>query len=418
MEYEIIVGLEVHVELSTKSKIYCSCTTDFGGEPNTHICPVCTGMPGVLPVLNKKVVEYAVKTGLATNCSIAKYSKQDRKNYFYPDLPKAYQISQYDLPLCRDGYIDIEVEGRTKRIGITRIHIEEDAGKLVHDQNETGTLIDYNRCGVPLIEIVTEPDMRSAQEARAFVESLRNILRYIDVSDCKMQEGSLRVDVNLSVRPKGQKEFGTRTEMKNLNSIRSMVGHRIDDGETLKGILKAIEALADPEVFKSKYKVGDDKGVLLFAVGDGNHSLASAKVHWENVKKSLSEAEVEDHPARFALVEVVNVHDDGIVFEPIHRVLFNIEPESVLNALQDFFGSSCCSLEKFDSLESVNKRLSELKREEAVHSFGFVTDRSFGVFTVQNPNTTLRLQHSRVFSITISESRRKRKWTTYTVKTW
>jgi len=216
MEYEIIVGLEVHVELSTKSKIYCSCTTDFGGEPNTHICPVCTGMPGVLPVLNKKVVEYAVKTGLATNCSIAKYSKQDRKNYFYPDLPKAYQISQYDLPLCRDGYIDIEVEGRTKRIGITRIHIEEDAGKLVHDQNETGTLIDYNRCGVPLIEIVTEPDMRSAQEARAFVESLRNILRYIDVSDCKMQEGSLRVDVNLSVRPKGQKEFGTRTEMKNL----------------------------------------------------------------------------------------------------------------------------------------------------------------------------------------------------------
>lgn len=223
MEYEIIVGLEVHVELSTKSKIYCSCTTDFGGEPNTHICPVCTGMPGVLPVLNKKVVEYAVKTGLATNCSIAKYSKQDRKNYFYPDLPKAYQISQYDLPLCRDGYIDIEVEGRTKRIGITRIHIEEDAGKLVHDQNETGTLIDYNRCGVPLIEIVTEPDMRSAQETRAFVESLRNILRYIDVSDCKMQEGSLRVDVNLSVRPKGQKEFGTRTEMKNLNSIRSMV---------------------------------------------------------------------------------------------------------------------------------------------------------------------------------------------------
>lgn len=161
-------------------------------------------------------------------------------------------------------------------------------------------------------------------------------------------------------------------------------GYRIDDGETLKGILKAIEALADPEVFKSKYKVGDDKGVLLFAVGDGNHSLASAKVHWENVKKSLSEAEVEDHPARFALVEVVNVHDDGIVFEPIHRVLFNIEPESVLNALQDFFGSSCCSLEKFDSLESVNKRLSELKREEAVHSFGFVTDRSFGVFTVQN----------------------------------
>ncbi|GAE87456.1 Asp-tRNA(Asn)/Glu-tRNA(Gln) amidotransferase subunit GatB [Acetivibrio straminisolvens] len=223
MEYEIIIGLEVHVELSTKSKIYCSCTTDFGGEANTHICPICTGMPGVLPVLNKKVVEYAVKAGLAANCSIAEYSKQDRKNYFYPDLPKAYQISQYDLPLCQNGYIDIEVEGGAKRIGITRIHIEEDAGKLMHDENETDTLIDYNRCGVPLIEIVTEPDMRSAQEARAFVESLRNILQYIDISDCKMQEGSLRVDVNLSVRPKGQKEFGTRTEMKNLNSLRSIV---------------------------------------------------------------------------------------------------------------------------------------------------------------------------------------------------
>ncbi|HOM01259.1 MAG TPA: Asp-tRNA(Asn)/Glu-tRNA(Gln) amidotransferase subunit GatB [Acetivibrio sp.] len=234
MEYEIIVGLEVHVELSTKSKIYCSCTTDFGGEANTYICPVCTGMPGVLPVLNKKVVEYAVRAGLATNCSIAEYSKQDRKNYFYPDLPKAYQISQYDLPLCQNGYIDIEAEGGTKRIGITRIHIEEDAGKLMHDEHETGTLIDYNRCGVPLIEVVTGPDMRSAQEAKAFVESLRNILQYIDVSDCKMQEGSLRVDVNLSVRPKGQKELGTRTEMKNLNSIRSMV--RAIEGEAKRQI--------------------------------------------------------------------------------------------------------------------------------------------------------------------------------------
>ncbi len=223
MEYEMIIGLEVHVELSTKSKIYCSCTTDFGGDANTHTCPICTGMPGVLPILNKKVVEYAVKTGLATNCTIAEYSKQDRKNYFYPDLPKAYQISQYDLPICQNGYIDIEVEGKTKRIGITRIHIEEDAGKLMHDEHEIGTLIDYNRCGVPLIEIVTEPDMQSAQEAKAFVESLRAILQYIDVSDCKMQEGSLRVDVNLSVRPKGQKEFGTRTEMKNLNSLRSIV---------------------------------------------------------------------------------------------------------------------------------------------------------------------------------------------------
>ncbi|MCX7923804.1 MAG: Asp-tRNA(Asn)/Glu-tRNA(Gln) amidotransferase subunit GatB [Clostridia bacterium] len=228
MEYEIVIGLEVHSELSTKSKIYCTCTTEFGGEVNTHCCPICTGMPGVLPVLNEKVVEYAVKAGLATNCTIAEYSKQDRKNYFYPDLPKAYQTSQYDLPICKNGYIDIEVNGETKRIGLTRIHIEEDAGKLMHDEWDTGSLVDYNRCGVPLIEIVSEPDIRSAEEAKVFLENLKAILQYIDVSDCKMQEGSLRADVNLSVRPKGQKEFGTRTEMKNLNSFR--------------GIIRAIEA--------------------------------------------------------------------------------------------------------------------------------------------------------------------------------
>jgi len=223
MDYEIVIGLEVHAELSTKSKIYCACTTEFGGEPNTHCCPICTGMPGVLPVLNRKAVEYAIRAGLATNCTIAGYSKQDRKNYFYPDLPKAYQISQYDLPLCRDGSVEIEADGTTKRIGITRIHIEEDAGKLTHDEWGTGSLVDYNRCGVPLIEIVSEPDMRSPEEARAFLESLKSILEYIEVSDCKMQEGSLRADVNLSVRPRGQKEFGTRTEMKNLNSFRSVL---------------------------------------------------------------------------------------------------------------------------------------------------------------------------------------------------
>ena len=234
MEYEIVIGLEVHSELATKSKIYCSCTTEFGGEPNTHCCPICTGMPGVLPVLNKNVVEYAVRAGLATNCTIADFSKQDRKNYFYPDLPKAYQTSQYDLPLCQNGHIDIEVDGEQKRIGITRIHIEEDAGKLMHDEWETGTLVDYNRCGVPLIEIVSEPDMRSAEEAKAFLEKLKAILEYTEVSDCKMQEGSLRADVNLSVRPKGQKEFGTRTEMKNLNSFR--------------GIIRAIEAEAQRQI--------------------------------------------------------------------------------------------------------------------------------------------------------------------------
>ncbi len=222
MEYEIIMGLEIHAELNTKSKIFCSCTTEFGGEPNTHCCPICTGMPGVLPVLNKNVVEYAVKAGLAMNCSISRFSKQDRKNYFYPDLPKAYQVSQFDLPLCIGGYVPIEVEGVRKNIGITRIHIEEDAGKLMHDEWETGSLVDYNRCGVPLIEIVSEPDMRTPEEAKAFVESVKAILEYLDVSDCKMQEGSLRADVNLSVRPVGREKFGTRTEMKNLNSFRSI----------------------------------------------------------------------------------------------------------------------------------------------------------------------------------------------------
>lgn len=223
MEYEIVIGLEVHAELSTKSKIYCSCSTEFGGEPNTHCCPICIGMPGVLPVLNKSVVEYAIKAGLATNCNIARYSKQDRKNYFYPDLPKAYQISQLYNPLCTDGYVTIEVEGKTKKIGIKEIHIEEDAGKLLHDQWETGSLVDYNRCGVPLIEIVSYPDMSSAEEARAYLENLKNILEYTGVSDCKMQEGSLRADVNLSVRPVGSKELGTRTEMKNLNSFRAII---------------------------------------------------------------------------------------------------------------------------------------------------------------------------------------------------
>lgn len=216
-DYEIVIGLEVHSELKTKTKIYCDCTTEFGGEPNTHCCPICTGMPGTLPVLNGKVVDYAIKAGLATNCKINQFSKQDRKNYFYPDLPKAYQTSQYDLPLCYEGFVDIEMNDEMKRIGITRIHIEEDAGKLNHEAG--GTLVDYNRCGVPLIEIVTEPDLRSPEEVRQFMQKLRTILLYTDVSDCKMNEGSLRCDVNLSVRKKGQSEFGTRTEMKNINSF-------------------------------------------------------------------------------------------------------------------------------------------------------------------------------------------------------
>ena len=222
MEYEVVIGLEVHAELSTKTKIYCGCSTEFGSAPNTHCCPVCTGMPGALPVLNEKVVEYAVRAGLATNCEIARESKQDRKNYFYPDLPKAYQISQFDLPLCEHGHVDVGVDGKKKDIGITRIHIEEDAGKLVHDNYTGGTLVDLNRAGVPLIEIVSEPDMRSAEEAVAYVERLKGILEYIGVSDCKMQEGSLRADVNLSLRPVGSEKFGTRTETKNLNSFRAI----------------------------------------------------------------------------------------------------------------------------------------------------------------------------------------------------
>lgn len=221
-DYEMVIGLEVHVELKTNSKIFCSCSTAYGAEPNTQTCPVCMGLPGVLPVLNGKVVEYAVKAGLATNCTIAHYSKQDRKNYFYPDLPKAYQISQYDLPLCEHGYIAIETSEGSKKIGITRIHIEEDAGKLIHDDSY-GTMIDCNRCGVPLIEIVSEPDIRSAEEANAYLEKLRAIILYTGISDCKQNEGSFRCDVNLSIRKKGETAFGTRTEMKNINSSHFVV---------------------------------------------------------------------------------------------------------------------------------------------------------------------------------------------------
>lgn len=224
-DYEAVIGLEVHTELKTESKIFCSCPTKFGAEPNTQICPICAGMPGVLPVLNQKVVEYAIKTGLALNCEIAEFSKYDRKNYFYPDLPKAYQISQYDLPICRHGYLEIEMEGQKKRVGINRVHMEEDAGKLVHQGTITTTpysLVDINRSGVPLLEIVSEPDMRSPQEARLYMEKLRSILLFLGVSDCKMEEGSLRCDANVSVRPRGETRLGTKTEIKNMNSFRAL----------------------------------------------------------------------------------------------------------------------------------------------------------------------------------------------------
>ena len=222
-DYEVIIGLEVHAELSTKTKIFCSCPTAFGAAPNTHTCPICMAMPGTLPVLNEKVVEYAVKAGLATNCEISRNSKNDRKNYFYPDLPKSYQISQFDKPLCEHGYVEIEINGEKKKIRLTRIHIEEDAGKLNHDEFGGGSLVDLNRAGVPLIEIVSEPDLRSAEEVEQYLRKLKSILEYIEVSDCKMQEGSLRADVNVSIRKKGETKLGTRTEMKNMNSFRSIV---------------------------------------------------------------------------------------------------------------------------------------------------------------------------------------------------
>ena len=225
--YETVIGLEVHVELATKTKIFCSCSTEFGGAPNTHTCPVCTGMPGSLPVLNKQVVEYAMAVGLATNCSITRYSKFDRKNYFYPDNPQNYQISQLYLPICRNGYVEIETPAGKKQVRIHEIHMEEDAGKLVHDEWEDVSIVDYNRSGVPLIEIVSEPDMRSADEVIAYLETLRQTIQYLGASDCKLNEGSMRADVNLSVREVGSPKFGTRTEMKNLNSFKA-IAHAIE----------------------------------------------------------------------------------------------------------------------------------------------------------------------------------------------
>jgi len=243
-DYEAVIGLEVHAELSTKTKIFCNCSTEFGADPNTHICPICTAMPGALPTLNEKVVEYAVKAGLATNCSISQDCKNDRKNYFYPDLPKSYQISQFDKPLCNHGYIEIDDDnGNKKKIRILRIHIEEDAGKLNHDDYSGGSLVDLNRAGVPLIEIVSEPDISSPSEADRYLKKLKSILQYINVSDCKMEEGSLRADVNVSVH-KPQEPLGTRHEMKNMNSFKSIqraIEYEIDNqiesieaGETIE----------------------------------------------------------------------------------------------------------------------------------------------------------------------------------------
>lgn len=257
MEYEIVVGLEVHAELNTKSKIYCECHNAFGLEVNTQCCPICMGMPGTLPTLNEQVVEKAIKMGHALHCDINRICKQDRKNYFYPDLPKAYQISQFDVPLCEHGYVEVMVEGEVKKFGVTRIHIEEDAGKLLHGgESFEGSLVDFNRCGVPLIEIVSEPDFRSSADAKAYLEALRSILLYLDISDGKMQEGSIRCDVNVSVRPKGSDTFGTRVEMKNVNTFSGAV--RAIDYEAAR----QIEVLENGGTIEQETRRWDDaKGV-------------------------------------------------------------------------------------------------------------------------------------------------------------
>ena len=294
-DYEVVIGLEVHAELSTKTKIFCSCPTEFGAAPNTHVCPICMAMPGTLPVLNEKVVEYAVKAGLATNCEISRDSKNDRKNYYYPDLPKSYQISQFDKPLCEHGYIEIETSEGKKKIRLLRIHIEEDAGKLNHDDFGGGSLVDLNRAGVPLIEMVSEPDLRSAEEVEEYLKKLKSILEYIEVSDCKMQEGSLRADVNVSVHKPGT-PFGTRTEMKNMNSFRSItraIEYEID---------RQIDVLEDGGKVEQETLRWDDVSGKTFSMRDKEDAqdyryfpdpdLVAIKLseeYIENIKKTLPE---------------------------------------------------------------------------------------------------------------------------------
>ena len=294
--YEVVMGLEVHVELSTKSKIFCGCTTEFGGEPNTHVCEVCSGMPGTLPTLNRQVVEYAIRAGLATNCEITCYNKFDRKNYFYPDLPKAYQVSQLYLPICRNGRVAVTVNGQTTHMGIHEIHMEEDAGKLVHDPWDDCTLVDYNRCGVPLIEIVSDPDFRSAEEVVAYLEKLKATLQYLGVSDCKMEEGSMRADINLSIRPVGQEAYGTRTEMKNMASLKAIA--RAIEGESKR----QIELIEEGGIVRQETRRWDDNKGHSYAMRSKEDAqdykyfpepdlipIVIEKSHIEEVRASLPE---------------------------------------------------------------------------------------------------------------------------------
>ena len=318
-DYEVVMGLEVHAELSTKTKIFCSCPTSFGAAPNTHVCPICMAMPGTLPVLNEKVVEYAVKAGLATNCEISKDSKNDRKNYFYPDLPKAYQISQYDKPLCYKGYIEIETSKGKKKIGITRIHIEEDAGKLNHDDLSGGSLVDLNRAGVPLIEIVSEPDLRTTEEVDSYLKKLKSILEYIEVSDCKMQEGSFRADVNVSIRKKGETKLGTRTEMKNMNSFRSItraieyeIGRQIDVVEN-GGVIEQ-ETLRWDEVSGKTFSMRDKEDAQDYRYFP-EPDLVAIKLsdeYIENIRKTLPEMP-ESRKQRYLNDYKLSEKDAGII---------------------------------------------------------------------------------------------------------
>ena len=312
MKYEIVCGIETHIELATRTKIFCGCTTEFGGEPNTHCCPVCTGQPGSLPILNRKVVEYAIKAGLALNCKINTKSHMDRKKYVYPDLPKAYQISQYDEPLCEKGYIELD---SGKRIGITRIHIEEDAGKLVHEKGFT--FIDYNRSGVPLIEIVSEPDISSAEEAKEYAEKLQLIMRYIGISDCKMQEGSMRCDVNLSLRKPGDPNFGVRTEIKNINSLTFIQKAVMAEAERQADILDAggtvvqqtmrydektnsVAPMRDKESSED-YRYFPDPDVLRFCIDDAKVEEIRAslpELPFDKLKRYVNELGLSDATAR------------------------------------------------------------------------------------------------------------------------
>lgn len=295
-EYETIIGLEVHAELKTNSKIYCSCRNSFGEEPNTQICPVCMGLPGALPTLNSKVVDYAIKMGHALNCRINNVSHQDRKNYFYPDLPKAYQISQADVPICENGYVDFGVDGMRKSVRITRIHIEEDAGKLLHDAEYPGSLADYNRCGVPLIEIVSEPDIRSSDEAKVYLDTIKSILQYIGISDCKMQEGSLRCDVNVSVREKGSAVLGTRCEMKNVNSFSAAVRGIEYEAKRQLEILKAGGAIAqetrrwdDAKGMSFTMRTKEDAQDYRFFPEPDLGTIVIDKAHIQKLKESIPE---------------------------------------------------------------------------------------------------------------------------------